>query len=189
MLMHLIVFRPSFEDVMKVHQNTLDDLARVNGMFTFAVFIGLTFASDKKFCLATDLERCTPDIKVAKRLVVYEVVSYSCYLLSSLVAKALKVHLSTHFMGGGGNIYRTKLIRHVLVSLSVFGSIFGCIFLITSMTDIVQIRLGKISCHAPTTLNAFIALVLVASISVSTYSIIMLRSLYRSMQGMQRYND
>lgn len=77
-------------DNVEVHQKALDDLVNVNSLFTIAVFIGLSFAVPHQHSLEAR-PKCDADPGVAKTLVVYEVVSFSCFLLSSLVAKSLKV--------------------------------------------------------------------------------------------------
>ncbi|KDP45219.1 hypothetical protein JCGZ_15084 [Jatropha curcas] len=75
----------------------LDDLVSVNSLFTVAVFLGLAFASPDQHSLETHRPHCDPDEKMGKRLVVCEVVSFSSFLLSSLVAKSMKVYINIFY--------------------------------------------------------------------------------------------
>ncbi|KAF2292500.1 hypothetical protein GH714_024600 [Hevea brasiliensis] len=98
-------------DPIEIHQKALDDLVNVNSFFTIAVFVGLSFASSGQHSLENRPE-CDADPGIAMRLILYEVISFACFLLSSLVAKTLK----------------------------------GLCFLALSMANVIQIRIGKLSC-------------------------------------------
>ncbi|TYH64034.1 hypothetical protein ES332_D07G237900v1 [Gossypium tomentosum] len=80
-------------NVREIHQKALDDLVNVNSLFTLAVFVGLSMARQGERSLENRTE-CDADVGNARRLVVNEVVSFACFLLSSLVAKALKIHVT-----------------------------------------------------------------------------------------------
>ena len=76
----------------EAHIKTLDDLVSVNSLFTLAVFVGLSQASPGAISLENRQE-CNAGPGVAKMLVLYEVVAFACFLLSSLVAKVIKLLL------------------------------------------------------------------------------------------------
>ncbi|KAK2651564.1 hypothetical protein Ddye_011420 [Dipteronia dyeriana] len=153
---------------IEVHQKALDDLVNVNSLFTLAVFVGLAYANPSQRSLENRPE-CDPDPGLAKRLVIYEVNSFACFLFSSLVAKAIKVIL---------NIRKKELTRdHILVpdrlckkvilsetwkrislGLSVFASFAGIVLLTLSMVYVVQIRVGKLTCGSDHALMAVVPL-------------------------------
>ncbi|CAI0417649.1 unnamed protein product, partial [Linum tenue] len=169
-------------DTIDIHQKALDDLVNVNSLFTIAVFVGLSLAHRGERSLE-DRAECDADPNIPKRLVVSEVVSFACFLLSSLVAKTLKVHL---------NIYRhkadvmrsnaLKAIRGGLLMLSAWGSILGCLFLTLSMVDVIQIRVGKISCGSVYAVRAAGSLVAIVFLALSIYVPFMMHAIYVSMK-------
>ncbi|KAL3752552.1 hypothetical protein ACJRO7_000027 [Eucalyptus globulus] len=163
------------EEAVEVHQSALDDLVKVNSLFTAAVFVGLAFASAGQQNIEGN-KLCEAGVYVARRLVKNEVISFACYLLSSLVAKALKTHLSTYL-----KIYRKddldniqnniksrskKALRGTLFTLSALTSIIGGVFLMHSMVDMIQLRLGKIACKGTETTHAVGALIAVNSLTL-----------------------
>ncbi|KAK2651554.1 hypothetical protein Ddye_011410 [Dipteronia dyeriana] len=153
---------------IEVHQKALDDLVNVNSLFTLAVFVGLAYANPSQRSLENRPE-CDPDPGLGKRLVIYEVNSFACFLFSSLVAKAIKVLL---------NIRKKELTRdHILVpdrlckkvilsetwkrlsmGLSVVASFSGIVLLNLSMVYVIQIRVGKLTCGSDHTLKAVVPL-------------------------------
>ncbi|KAI4302733.1 hypothetical protein MLD38_038446 [Melastoma candidum] len=105
-------------------------------------------------------------------LLVFEVVAFGCYLLSSLVAKALKAHLSTYLFQKNPKRSLThlrKLLITALFTLSIWGSIFGCLFLTLSMVNIFQILLGKTSCHGSYTFKAASSLIGIVTFALIIY--------------------
>ena len=91
-------------DIIDVHLKALDDLVNVNSLFTIAVFVGLSFASRNQRSLEGRPE-CDPDVSLGKRLILYEVISVACFLLSSLCSKSLK---STHQLGKNQGKYQSQ---------------------------------------------------------------------------------
>ncbi|KAK1393849.1 hypothetical protein POM88_012905 [Heracleum sosnowskyi] len=82
-------------DRKDAHVRSLDDLVNVNSLFTLAVFVGLSQASPGIRSLE-NRDECDAGPLVAKMLVLYEVVAFACFLLSSLVAKVLKLHINSN---------------------------------------------------------------------------------------------
>lgn len=161
------------EKLIDVHSKALDDLVNVNSLFTIAVFIGLSFASPKQHSLENRPE-CDADPVVAKTLVTYEVISFACFLVSSLAAKSLKVLLNFYkirdyieLVGIPDKCLRKIILsstwRHTLFMVSALASACGIIFLTLSMVNVVQIRLGKLSCGSVYTLKSVISLTVLVS--------------------------
>ncbi|KAF2284675.1 hypothetical protein GH714_029068 [Hevea brasiliensis] len=170
-------------DTIDIHQKALDDLVNVNSLFTIAVFVGLSLAHPGEHSLE-DRAECDPDRRLAKRLVVSEVLSFAFFLLSSLVAKTLKVHL---------NIYREKdfrkikfkIIRGGMLLMSAWGSILGCVFLTASMVDVIQIRVGKISCGSVYAFRAAGSLIAIVLLALGIYVPFMMHAIYVSMKNIE----
>ncbi|KAL3752543.1 hypothetical protein ACJRO7_000019 [Eucalyptus globulus] len=143
-------------EAVYVYQKSLDDLVSVNSLFTVAVFVGLAFASDKQQNIEGNKE-CEAGVHVARRLVRNEVISFAFYLFSSLVAKSLKTHLFTYLISpityDEINDTYSKVLRGSLFVLSTSTSIIGGLFLLYSIIDIIQLRLGKVSCKGTQTLH------------------------------------
>ncbi|KAB2022613.1 hypothetical protein ES319_D07G223300v1 [Gossypium barbadense] len=104
-------------NVREIHQKALDDLVNVNSLFTLAVFVGLSMARQGERSLENRTE-CDADVGNARRLVVNEVVSFACFLLSSLVAKALKIHV-TICQEEDFKDTRNQIVRFSMLMLSV----------------------------------------------------------------------
>ncbi|OWM67670.1 uncharacterized protein LOC116213109 [Punica granatum] len=157
----------AFKEAIDMHQKALDDLVNVNSLFTIAVFVGLTFSGSLSLEVRS---QCKVPNDVARSLLVYEVISFACYLLSSLVAKALKMHLSTYLFSKIDQIKkpRSKYTRSAMLTLSAWGSIFGCIFLTMSMVHVVRIRLGRISCNHDS-MSAAGGLIAIVSLALLIY--------------------
>ncbi|KAJ8748157.1 hypothetical protein K2173_000565 [Erythroxylum novogranatense] len=152
----------------EVHHKALDNLVNVNSLFTIAVFLGLSVASRNQQPLE-DRSECAADPGVAKRLVIYEVVSFGCFLLSSLVAKSIKAYLyvftNAHF--GKGSILR--YLRALTFMVAVLASITGVLFLTLSMVHVVQIKIGKLSCGSSHALTAVVSLCVLVVIGLLIY--------------------
>ncbi|XP_058006493.1 uncharacterized protein LOC131181646 isoform X2 [Hevea brasiliensis] len=162
------------EKFKEVQLRALDDLVSVNSLFTIAIFLGLSFASPTQQSL-DNRPQCAPDVKMEKRLVVYEVVSFACFLLSSLVAKSLKVFISFHRNKNDLDISNThqyqviKPSRGFMILLSVLASTVGVVFLTLSMVDVVQIKIGKMSCGIHETQAAVISLSTIVTLALFIY--------------------
>ncbi|XWS74890.1 hypothetical protein CRYUN_Cryun01aG0037200 [Craigia yunnanensis] len=74
-----------------IQVTALDSVVNVNSLFTLAVFIDLTWNPyDSSNTLVNPGSRCFPNSKIAEDLIKFHVYSFSSFLLSSLVALALK---------------------------------------------------------------------------------------------------
>ncbi|KDP45218.1 hypothetical protein JCGZ_15083 [Jatropha curcas] len=168
------------EKIKDILIKAMDDLVSVNSLFTVAVFLGLSFASPEQLhSLETNRPACDPNVKMGKQLVLYEVVSFSCFLLSSLVAKALRVYLSifysdTKAADDDDNDKPDKLNlfhagRAFMFAFATVASIIGVLFLTISMAMVVEMKIGKLSCGIHETHAAVIVLIVMVSFALLIY--------------------
>ncbi|KAL8480604.1 hypothetical protein ACS0TY_027228 [Phlomoides rotata] len=106
-----------------IHVTALDEIVNVNSLFTMAIFIGFSRTVPKNATSATRPE-CTTSRETVRRLIIFEVVSFSFFLFSSLIAQSLNINL---------NYLRFGLFG------STIGSVLGCSFLTLSIVDLQQI--------------------------------------------------
>ncbi|XP_022758803.1 uncharacterized protein LOC111305484 [Durio zibethinus] len=172
------------ENVREIHQKALDDLVNVNSLFTLAVFVGLSLARQGERSLENRTE-CDAGANNAKRLVVNEVASFACFLLSSLVAKALKIHV-TICQEEDFKHTRNQVVRGCMLLLSVWASVFGCIFLTISMVDVIQIKVGKLSCGSVYAWRATGALIAIVLLALSIYVPFMMNAIFTSVKNVER---
>ncbi|TXG68274.1 hypothetical protein EZV62_003209 [Acer yangbiense] len=152
-----------------VHQKALDDLVNVNSLFTIAVFVGLAYANPSQRSLENRPE-CDPDTGLGKRLIIYEVNSFACFLFSSLVAKAIKVLLNIRKKEQTRDCpdrqpdrLLERLCKKILLSdswkrislgLAVLASFAGIVLLTLSIVFVIQIRVGKLTCGSDHAMQA-----------------------------------
>ncbi|TXG74195.1 hypothetical protein EZV62_002774 [Acer yangbiense] len=166
-----------------IHIMALDGIINVNSLFTLGLFLGLTLYPTKTTTTLVS-PPCSAGPAVAERLVSCHVYSFSCFLFSSLVASALKQGIRIANIGGGEDInggfgFRfglgVTLVRVNLMILrlgilfSGFGSVFGCGFLTMALVDLVQIKLGVLSCKSFYTLFAICPLVTLVPFALIIY--------------------
>ena len=157
------------EALLEIYLKALDDLVNVNSLFTFAVFLGLSYASPGNLSLENRPE-CNADSGVAKRLVVFEVVSFSLFLMSSLVAKTLKFHFFIHRQKYFGKVAPLSNCRRWILMFTAGGSILGCVFLTISIVHVIEIKVGKLSCGSRYTVGAVASLITIVGIAVCIYT-------------------
>ncbi|KAK2632344.1 uncharacterized protein LOC104429844 [Eucalyptus grandis] len=171
------------EAAVEVHQKALDDLVNVNSLFTAAVFVGLAFANAGQQNIEGN-KQCEAGVRVARRLVKNEVISFACYLFSSLVAKSLKTHLFTYLISPHTyqqiNDTPSKVLRGSMFALSTSTSVMGGVLLLYSMVDMIQLRLGTIACKGTETLNAVGALLAVNIFALVIYIPFVSHAIYKS---------
>ncbi|KAK3003311.1 hypothetical protein RJ639_018333 [Escallonia herrerae] len=139
-----------------VHVTALDGLVNVNSLFTIAVFVGLSLTTPGQRSLENRAP-CDADVGVAKKLLVFEVVSFSFFLFSSLVAQGLKLAINLLNSKDVDEIFRAhiniKVLRFGMLGSAV-GSVMGCLFLMLSMVNVIEIRLGMLSCGSKSAVHA-----------------------------------
>ncbi|KAK2633115.1 hypothetical protein EUGRSUZ_L00548 [Eucalyptus grandis] len=165
-------------------QMVLDDLVSVNSLFTFAMFVGISIAGANPQTLQPRKE-CQASHQTKMVLLFDEVVSFVCFLLSSLVATALKMNLSTYLMSDPNNRKRSARdvndgVRNLMIMLSMTGSILGCVYLTMSMANVVRVLLGNVTCGESDTLLATGTLIAVNVLALLIYVPSMMRAVHLS---------
>lgn len=171
-----------YDDIIDVHLKALDDLVNVNSLFTIAVFVGLSLASRNQRSLDGRPE-CDPDVGLGKRLILYEAISFACFLLSSLCSKSLKVLINLEKIKRKIKVKRTPklegLFKNILLSgtwrlfllvLSIVALFIGIVFLTLSMVYVIQIRVGKLSCGCDYALTSVASLCGIVLLSLLLYA-------------------
>ena len=154
-----------------VHVTALDGLVNVNSLFTIAVFVGLSLTTPHQRSLE-DNTACDAGIDVARKLLVFEVVSFSFFLFSSLVAQGLKLAINLLNSKDVDEAFRAHINLKVLrlgMMGSAVGSVMGCLFLMLSMVNVIEIQLGTLSCGSKSAVHAVAALVILVSSALLVY--------------------
>jgi hypothetical protein len=149
----------------------LDGLVNVNSLFTIAVFVGLSLTTPNQRSLENK-SACDAGIDVARKLLVFEVVSFSFFLFSSLIAQGLKLAINLLNSKDVDEAFRAHINLKVLrlgMMASAVGSVMGCLFLMLSMINVIQIRLGMLSCGSKSAVHAVAALVILVSSALLVY--------------------
>ncbi|XP_010268167.1 PREDICTED: uncharacterized protein LOC104605205 [Nelumbo nucifera] len=154
-----------------VHVTALDGLVNVNSLFTIAVFVGLSFTTPGQHSLE-NTNVCDAGLDIEKKLLVFEVVSFSFFLFSSLVAQGLKLALNLLNSKDVDEVFKAhinlKVLRFGMLGSAV-GSVMGCLFLMLSIVNVIQIRLGMLSCGSKHAVDSVAALVTLVSTGLIVY--------------------
>ncbi|XP_031123400.1 uncharacterized protein LOC116026090 [Ipomoea triloba] len=164
---------PSFgsDTTTSVHVTALDGLVNVNSLFTVAVFVGLSLTVPGQRSLE-DRTACDAGIDVVKKLLVFEVVSFSFFLFSSLVAQGLKLAINLLNSKDVDEAFRAHVNSKVLrlgMMASAAGSVMGCLFMMLSMANVIEIRLGMLSCGSKSAVHSVSVLVVLATSGLLLY--------------------
>lgn len=133
-----------------LHVSALDALVNVNSIFSGVVFIGLAFSSTSISLVASGLDDpCLPGANTARWVVLFEVLAFSSYLLSSLIAQGLKLQLA---LIGAKKVVPDAFVpineRIIRLGMSVTAlcTALGTVFLTLSIVFLIELRLGALSC-------------------------------------------
>uniref|UniRef100_A0A803LX60 Maternal effect embryo arrest 60 n=2 Tax=Chenopodium quinoa TaxID=63459 RepID=A0A803LX60_CHEQI len=168
----------------------LDGIVNVNSLFTLALFLGIVNAdpSNPSYTLVSKnngSSSCLAPSFVAEDLIAYHVYSFSSFLFSSLIASALKQAIKTNGGGVGGQATRPTNVMVVHVNSVVLrigilacacGSVFGCVFLMLGLVNLVQIKLGVLACRDFYTLAACVPLLVLVPLALVLYICIILHA-------------
>ncbi|KAM5583476.1 hypothetical protein ABKV19_003398 [Rosa sericea] len=193
--------KPEMSDVSRrtipttrIHIMALDGIVNVNSLFSFALFIGLTWypATDINSMLLGSNTACAAGTDTAEGLISFHVYSFSCFLFSSLIAlalkQAIKISQSGSSSGDGGSDsellganmgHVNQVGLRVGTLVSAFGSVFGCGFLMMALVDLVQIKLGRLSCGDLYTFAAIGPLVTLVPLALVIYVFLVLHAFTR----------
>lgn len=159
-------------ETTSIHVTALDGVVNVNSLFTVAVFVGLSLTAPGERSLTDNHTQCDAGPNVIRNLLVFEVVSFSFFLFSSLVAQGLKLAINLINSKDPHDAVRahinTRLLRLGMLA-SAAGSVMGCIFLLLSMVDVIQIRLGMLSCGSQSAVRAVAGLIGLVTTALAVY--------------------
>ncbi|CAF2041944.1 uncharacterized protein LOC103839474 [Brassica rapa] len=165
------VSNTSTASTTSVHISALDGIVNANSLFTVAVFVGISFDQPSDLTL-TNRTECNAGLDVERDLVVFEVISFAFFLFSSLVAQGLKLTINLLNSKETDEVFKADidcgLLRLGVVG-AAGGSILGCVFLLLSMVEIIQLRLGLLSCGSSLAIHTVLALVVLVSSALSVY--------------------
>ncbi|KAL3621881.1 hypothetical protein CASFOL_034077 [Castilleja foliolosa] len=160
-----------------VHVTALDGIVNVNSLFTMATFIGFSLTVPEAASAAASLE-CHVSRGTVRRLIVFEVVSFSFFLFSSLIAQSIKLAINLINNMDPSDPLKANidpdLLKYGLFG-SAAGSVLGCVFLMLSMVDFIQVKLGVFSCggkpvYALVTLVVFVGSGLTVYVITAIYA-------------------
>ncbi|XP_039159247.1 uncharacterized protein LOC104423545 [Eucalyptus grandis] len=161
-------------DERKYFQKVLDDVVSLNSLFTVAVFVGLSFAQPGKVQSLEDDNTCHSDTKMRKRLVAFEIASFSCFVFSGFLAKTVKIYLYIYkkhddLPDSAKKNPQRQWKSLVGFYLSIYGTIAGCLLLLLAMVNVVQIKLGRLSCNGDFTVSTVSVMVGTIGLSLLIY--------------------
>ncbi|KAH6837139.1 maternal effect embryo arrest protein [Perilla frutescens var. hirtella] len=160
-----------------VHVTALDGIVNVNSLFTMAIYIGFSMTVPENATTASDAT-CTTSPETVRRLIVFEVVSLSFFLFSSLIAQSLKLAINLINNMDQNDPHKADIdpdyIRYGLFG-SALGSVLGCLFLMLSIVDFIRVKLGDYSCggkpvYAMVTLLIFVGSGLLVYVTTAVYA-------------------
>lgn len=153
-----------------VHVTALDGIVTVNSLFTVAVFIGFSLTVPSAGG-AGNKQSCNASVELVRQVIVFEVISFSFFLFSSLIAQSLKLAINLSNSLDAGDPHRADVDSFCMKygSLgSALGSILGCMFLMLSIVDFIQVKLGVFDCGGKS-VYAAVTLVLLIATSLLVY--------------------
>jgi hypothetical protein len=176
-----------------IHIMALDGIFNVNSLFTFALFLGLSWYPTNDPTSSLVGGACIASTAIAEDLVAFHVYSFSSFLFSSLIALALKQAIKiskrgrdVRIGGRGGDQVLSVTMGHLNTAtlragilVSAFGSVFGCGFLMMALVDLVQIKLGVLGCGSWYTLAAIGPLVILVPLALVIYVFLVLYAFTR----------
>ncbi|XP_010032149.2 uncharacterized protein LOC104421768 [Eucalyptus grandis] len=153
----------------KYFQKVLDDIVGLNSWFTVAMFVGLSLANPGQVhSLEEDRPECDPDARLRKRLIFYEIASFSFFIFSGFLGKTVKIVLYIYEKKRYADPPR-QTFSLVAFYLAIYGTMTGCLFLLLAMVDVVQIKLGKVSCGSDYAVRTVAVLVGAVGVALTIY--------------------
>lgn len=154
-----------------IHVMALDEVVSANSLFTAAVFVSISLTSTAQLS-NNSLSSCNAGMDMVRNAIVFQVISFSCFLFSSVIAQGMKLGINLINSNDPDEAFEaevnTKLLSVGLVCAGI-GSIVGCIFFILSLVFMVQIQLGLLSCGGDESIRAVTALVVLVGSALALY--------------------
>ncbi|XP_047979560.1 uncharacterized protein LOC125221483 [Salvia hispanica] len=153
-----------------IHVTALDGIVTMNSLFTAAMFIGLSMTAPENATTVL-VAACTAKPETVRQLIVYEVLSFSCFLFSSLLAQSLKLQINLRNSMKDPSQARMN-VRHLKYCLTAAaaGSVVGCVFLMLSIVDFIRVKLGSLSCGGKP-VTAVVVLVVLVGCGLLVYAV------------------
>ncbi|XP_042001833.1 uncharacterized protein LOC121751182 isoform X2 [Salvia splendens] len=148
-----------------IHVTALDGIVSANSLFTMAMFIGFSMTVPENATTVSSAA-CTTSGETVRRLIVFEVASFSFFLFSSLVAQSLKLQINLRNNMDPTDPHRATInVDHLKYCLfaSAVGSVLGCTFLTASIVDFIRVKLGSLSCGGKPVYAVVVLVVFVGS--------------------------
>lgn len=172
-----------------MHVTALDSVENVNSLFTIAIFLGLEsdMLSPEEMQSLNVREECQPGTNTAKMIVLFEILSFSFYLFSAVVAQSIKLSLNLQppdqavakdaataewFWLAAVRSFSPAVDDALLttgVILSAMSSVIGCLFLLVSVVYVIELRLGVLSCMAASTIVSVAFLIPLSLVGIIIY--------------------
>ncbi|KAH7284244.1 hypothetical protein KP509_34G044900 [Ceratopteris richardii] len=158
-----------------VHVSALDALVSVNSIFSGAVFIGLAFSSNANTISLVSSgadDPCNPPADTARRVVLFEVLAFASFLLSSLIAQGLKLKLA--IVSAKKMVLKSQVpinenfLRIAMIMTAVF-TVVGTVFLTLSIIFLIELRLGALTCET-SSWSKFAAIPLACAMAIGVIS-------------------
>ncbi|CAN6181017.1 unnamed protein product [Urochloa humidicola] len=174
------------ENNKDLHKEVLDGIVTANGFFTGAVFLSVTGTVTP---LSDIPSNCMAGADITRNLFLFQIWSLGFYFLSSLIATASKLVIF-HIKNAGLVIERVVHVENGIPSYSgsdarrntktppvpyvrsVMFSAVGSVFLLLSIINLVQIKLGLLSCGNTLVLITGVGIALLIIPGLAIYLII-----------------
>ncbi|KAK4419735.1 hypothetical protein Salat_2386400 [Sesamum alatum] len=131
-----------------VQVTALDGIVNVNSLFTMAIFIGFSLTVPSAGG-AGNKPSCNASVEIVREVIVYEVISFSFFLFSSLIAQSLKLAINLVNSLDPKDPHKADMdsfcMKYGLFGSAV-GSVLGCTFLMLSIVEFIQVKLGVFGC-------------------------------------------
>ncbi|KAL0370950.1 UNVERIFIED_CONTAM: hypothetical protein Sangu_0413100 [Sesamum angustifolium] len=153
-----------------VHVTALDGIVNVNSLFTMAIFIGFSLTVPEAGG-AGNKPSCNASVEIVREVIVHEVISFSFFLFSSLIAQSLKLAINLVNSLDPKEAHKADIdsfcMKYGLFGSAV-GSVLGCTFLMLSIVEFIQVKLGVFGCGGKP-VYAIVTMVLLVGSSLLVY--------------------
>ncbi|XP_037437639.1 uncharacterized protein LOC119305139 [Triticum dicoccoides] len=155
----------------RVHEKALESMVTANGFFSTAIFVGLSGTVTPSPGIPTN---CLAGNDISSQLVLFELLSFGCYLASTLVGHGTRLNIIHLIETTSREKEEPMVLRYKMVmGLSMLLSILGGLFLLISIIHLVQLKFGLLSCGGtvPWVLLIVLGPLLAVSLSYYTYTL------------------
>ncbi|PIN16373.1 hypothetical protein CDL12_10986 [Handroanthus impetiginosus] len=160
-----------------VHVTALDGIVNVNSLFTMAIFIDFSLSSPAASGTSNKAS-CNASVGIVRKVIIFEANFFSFFLFSSQIAQSLKLATSLVNRLDPKDPHKADIDSFFMkcgLLGSAIGSVLGCAFLMLSIVEFIQVKLGVLSCggasvYAIVTLVVFVGSSLLVYILTAVYA-------------------